>query len=207
MTILDYMIYHAPSSRAMEKTLDVLSALAPKDTTVTAALNTLAMFAPNSSSVWMYPLAALVLAVIHGLITRSASMMVGAAFLLCFYTAGNLLLPLTEVPDEKQMVLLTALHLWFSCVASYLFFLCAFASLAKHFIALAWHRYRTADHKVVPPILDNEIVTAPRKKPPVPRPRKTTESTEPEEATISSVRKKPTPRPVRESLVSEEFTV
>ena len=173
MNIQDFLTTYAPSSHAVEKTLNILSALAPHPDSVWKILNTLATFAPNASSVWMFPLAALVLAVVHAMITRRAGMMVGAAFILCFYTVGHILLPTAEVSNEKQMALLMTLHTWFSCIAAYIFFVCIAASLAGHFIAMGWRHYRTRVKKGdASPVATSEAVQPLPKRAPVPRPRK-----------------------------------
>ena len=175
MNIPDYILTIAPSTHTMEKALDILSAMAPRDATIASFLNTFALFAPKASSVWMLPLAALVLSMVHAVITRRASMMVGAACLLCFYTAGNFLLPLVEVPTEEQMVLLTTLHLWFSCIAAYIVFICIVCSLTTHIVALLWRHYSPPTIAVNPPeqkLPPKTIVASQTKKAPVPRPRK-----------------------------------
>lgn len=169
MNIPDLITNYAPNPHTVEKTLNILSALAPYPATVTKVLDAFARLAPEASSVWMLPLVALALSVLHALITRRAGMMVGAAFILCFYTAGQVLLPREEVGSEKQMMLLMTLHTWFSCVAAEMFFLCIALSLTGHFIAMAWRYYRTRQEPAPAPAIVQPRPIA-RKKAPVPKP-------------------------------------
>lgn len=174
MNIQDYVTTYAPSPHTVEKILDILARIAPHPKTVETTLVTLSTWGPQAASVWMLPLIALGVSVVHALLTRRAGMMVGAAFILCFYTAGHLFLPAAEVSDEKQMALLTTLHTWFSCVASELFFLCVAMSLLAHFIGIGWRYYRankTKNTSLPAPVASSE---RPVKKAPVPKPRSTT---------------------------------
>lgn len=170
MTIATYLLTWAPSSRTVEKVFETLSAWTPNSSSVLAVLSTMATFAPDPSAVWMFPMAALATAVVHALITRRADIMVGAAFLLCFYTAGSLLLPTVDVPSQTQLDLIVTLHTWFSCIASYILFLCVACSLIKHFIAMAWE-YRKARIEQREFVLAKETKVPVHKKKPVPKPR------------------------------------
>lgn len=142
MNLLAYLETLAPSAHVVEKAFAVLSTLAPHASVFWKTLDTLAALAPDAASVWMLPLAALALAVVHALITRRAEMTIGAALIACFYTAGDLLLPFSEVSNDEQMVLLVSLHTWFTCIAAYIFFVCAVCSLIGHCIGLLWRFYR-----------------------------------------------------------------
>lgn len=170
MTLPTYLLTWAPSSRTVEKVFEMLSAWAPSSSSVWNVLNAMAALAPQPAVVWMFPMAALVVAIVHALITRQVDMMVGAALLLCFYTAGHLLLPTTEVPSQEQLDLIVILHTWFSCIASYILFMCVGCSLIKHFIAMAWG-YRKARIERRESVLAEETKVPVRKKKPVPRPR------------------------------------
>lgn len=152
MNIPDYLVTLVPSPSNVEKIFHALSLLAPNPATVWAVLNTLSRLAPDAASVWMLPLAAIGVAVVHALLTRRSSMMVGAALVLCFYTAGHMLLPTVEGVNEKQMVLLVTLHTWFTCVAAELFFVCIAFSLAGHGIKFLWRQRSNHRSTVTSPL-------------------------------------------------------
>ena len=170
MTLPTYLLTWAPSSRTVEKVFEMLSAWAPSSSSVWNVLNAMAALAPQPSVVWMFPMAALIIAIVHVLITRRADMMVGAALLLFFYTAGHFLLPTTEVPSQEQLDLIVVLHTWFSCVASYILFVCVACSLIKHFIAMALG-YRNARIERRESVLAKEKKVPVHKKKPVSKPR------------------------------------
>lgn len=170
MTPKTYLLTWAPSSRTVEKVFEILSDWAPSSSSVWNVLNALAALAPQPSVVWMFPMTALIIAMVHALITRQADMMVGAALLLLFYTTGPLLLPTTEVPSQEKLDFIVIMHTWFSCVASYILFVCVGCSLIKHFIAMAWE-YRKTKIERRESVLQKETKMPVHKKKPAPKPR------------------------------------
>lgn len=101
-----------------------------------------AALAPDPSVVWMLPFACIVLSIVYAVLTHRMDMMLGAAFVLCFYTAGHLYLPTFFAEANQQKTLVMTLHLWFSCIVSYALILSMFLCLIGDSIAWAWRKFR-----------------------------------------------------------------
>lgn len=101
-----------------------------------------AALAPDPSVVWMLPFACIVLSIVYAVLTHRMDMMLGAAFVLCFYTAGHLYLPTFFSETNQQKMLVMTLHLWFSCIVSYALILSMLLCLLGDSIAWTWRTFR-----------------------------------------------------------------
>lgn len=140
-----------------------------------------AMLVPQPSSMWMLPFACIALSIVYGVITHRMDMMLGAAFVLCFYTAGHLYLPTFFEQASHQKELVMTMHVWFSCIASYMLLLLMFLALLKDAIVWTWRRLR-----------------------PKPSPKTTTRRPKP--ATKATAKKVPTKPPTLNELAAKKKT-